>query len=175
MSGAAVAGSQAVGQPHQQPLGGHEQVLRHPAVEAEPASAAHDRCLGRVIAIVLEALLAPGALAATPGAVDDGVALRDRGDTVADRVDPTGVPVTERERHLPRHHAWLEVVHHVQVGVTRPRASDLDENLARTRCRLRHLHQLRIGLPINCRAFIAHIPRLVVAQAARRARDITMC
>jgi hypothetical protein len=39
---------QAVGQPHEQPLSGLEQVLGHPAIQAEPA-AADDRCLGRIL------------------------------------------------------------------------------------------------------------------------------
>src|SRR5258705_10452267 len=69
-------------------------------------AAVHGRCLGRVLAVVLVALLASAALAATPGAVDrDGVALSDPGDAVADPADPSGVLVAQLERHLPRHHA----------------------------------------------------------------------
>jgi len=72
-----------------------------------------------------------GCTCRNPRAVDrDGVALLDRGDTVADRVDPSGVLVAQRQRHLPRHHAGLEVAHHVQVGVTRPGAADPDDYLA---------------------------------------------
>src|SRR6185436_13339648 len=74
-------------------------------------------------AVALQAEPAPLARAAAPGAVDgDGVTLGHGAHAVTDGVDPSGVLVTQGERHPPRHHAGFEVVHEVQVGVTRPSA-----------------------------------------------------
>ena len=134
VSGAAWTRSSPSGIGHQMPGGRHQQVLSHATVEPEPTSAAGHRGQVRPFAVGLEALQAVPTRAATPGAHDgDRLAELDAGDADAERVDPPGVLVAERERRIPRQRSGLEVVHQVQVRVARPSSTDLHHHLARTR------------------------------------------
>ena len=119
---------------HQPPRIVHQQVLGHPAVDAEPDAR---RPLEAVDAEVLRAgragLASPAAVQPVDG---DRLAFLDTAHARADRVNPAGVLVADHEWWSPRRHAFLELVHDVQVGVAQPRAADLDDDLARAGLRV---------------------------------------
>jgi hypothetical protein len=77
----------------------------------------------------------------------DRPAVLQAGHPGADRLDPAGVLVPQRERQLPRHGPGRELVQHVQVGVADARAADPQQHLARAGLRAVHLAQLGVGLP----------------------------
>jgi hypothetical protein len=80
----------------QQPGGGDEHILGHPAVETEAASKAAD--LGPVLAVVLHRELASMAATAPPRAVDGhSVALLETRDSFSESGHPSGILMTECE------------------------------------------------------------------------------
>ena len=126
----------------------HEHQRRHAAVE--PESAARRAQFGLVDAVVLQALAAPDAVPATPRPVHgDGLADLEAGDPGAERLDPAGVLVAERERRVVGHQAGRELVEQVEVGVAHPGPADPHDDLAGTRLRLRDLTELGVVLPVG--------------------------
>ena len=100
-------------------------------------------------------------------------------DARAERLDPAGVLVPERERQLVGQQA-RGPLHHVQVGVARTRPADLHEHLARPRLRHRYVAQDRAAAATRragrrasaaTRAAGAEEQRGGDERALRRARD----
>ena len=76
----------------------------------------------------------------------DGFAVLQAFDAVAEPVDPARGLVAEHERRAPGRHALGEFAHHVQVGMARAGAADLDHDLSGTRLGLGQVDQLGFGL-----------------------------
>ena len=129
---------------HQPTRVGNEQVLGHRAIDAEPDPG---RPLHAVDAEVLGAGCTRLTLPAAEQAVHrHGCAVLQAFDTAAEPVDPARGLVPEHERRTPGRHPLGEFAHHVQVGVARAGAADLDHNLSGTRLGLGQVHQFGIGL-----------------------------
>jgi hypothetical protein len=64
-------------------------------------------------------------------------------------VDPSGVLVTKGERQRERHHALVEIVEQVQVGVTRPRTTDAHHHLTGAGFGFGHLSEFGWLLPTS--------------------------
>ena len=125
-----------------------DEVLGHATVHAESPPGPGQ--LGHPIADVLVAGHAVGARAAAEGSVDrDGLAHVEAGGAGAERLDPPGRLVAQRERQLGVHHPLVELVEDVEVGVADPGGAHPDQHLARSRVRLRHLLVLGRGLPCH--------------------------
>ena len=132
---------------HEQPRVGDEHVLGHAAVAAEAAAGRAE--LRRALAQGLQPGPARAAAPAAPRPVDrDGLADLPALHARAERLDPAGVLVPERERQLVGQKA-RGPLHHVQVGVARTRPADLHEHLARPRLRHRHVPQDGRLLPLD--------------------------
>ena len=143
-SGAASRGIE-VAERQQQPRVGDEHVLGHAAVEPEAAAEGAD--LGLALAVVLRREAAGAAAAAAPGPVDgDRLADLQPLDPGAERLDPAGVLVAEREGQVEGHRP-LRPLHQVQVGVAGAGAGDLDQDLAGAGLGNRDLAHLRRRLP----------------------------
>ena len=108
---------------------GHQHVLRpcrrrcrgrRPRRRARPGARSSSRSPAR-----------SGGTPAAPRAVDGDRARRPRtpAHAGAERIDPAGVLVAERERRTPGQQAAFEVVHQVEVGVAGPGAADPDAHL----------------------------------------------
>ena len=123
-----------------------EQIFGHAAVgAAEPARAG----LPRRLAVVLHALAAVHAQAATPGAVDDdGITGRETRCAGPHRLDPAGVlvPEGERQRERPCPGGQFE---QMQIRVAGTGAADLDQHLPRPRFGHRHVPELARLLPFD--------------------------
>jgi hypothetical protein len=100
------------------------------------------RALGGAFAVVLAAEATRSTATAAPRPVyEHGVALADRGHARADLFDSSGVLVAERERKFPGKHA-LRPVHEMEIGVTRTRTADLDDDFAWPGLRYTRIAQL---------------------------------
>src|SRR5690606_10776423 len=109
---------------------------------------AGDRGLLQVLAVDLDAELAPGAGAASPGPVDSHrLADFEAGHSLADRMDPASVLVSESERRVPGQGAFLELVHQMDVGVAGAGSADRHDHLARSRLGLGEVDELGACLP----------------------------
>ena len=142
---------------------GHDHQRRHAAVEPEPTAGRADLALAH--AVVLEALHAAVAATAAPRPVDrHRCADLEAGDAGPERLDPARVLVTQRERRAPRQHPAVEVVHEMEVGVTRAGAADPHQHRPRPGLGLGHFRELRFVVPAG-ESQCAH------ARLSRRARD----
>src|SRR5659263_146355 len=127
--------------------GARDEHLRgHPAVQAQAGTRRAERVL--VLAVVLHPLATAVTVTTAPRAVHEHrLSELKTPHTRSDRVDPSRVLVTERERRTPREQARLEIVHQVQVRVTGARTRDPDDDLTGTGLGLHHLAELRGLLP----------------------------
>jgi hypothetical protein len=75
-----------------------------------------------------------------------GFTLLQAADPAAGPVDKARGFVAENERRTPRGHALGELPHHVQVGVARAGAADLDHNFSGTWLGLGQIDQFGFGL-----------------------------
>ena len=129
---------------------GDKHELGHAPVQAETSAPHGNRSRTGIFAVCLDAELATRASSASPGPVHrDRLANLQVGDARAECMDPPRVLVPECERRAPREHASFEFAHQVQVGVTRTRTSDSDDHLLWTWDGVAHLHQNRVGLPLQ--------------------------
>ena len=128
---------------HGEARGGHDHVLREPAVAAEPGAARRPPAVAQVLGPDAAGAAAP----ASPRPVDeDRLAELEAVGSRAERGDGAGDLVAERERELVRQRAGAPV-HQVQVRMAEPGAGDAHEHLTRTGFRLRHLDELGRLLP----------------------------
>jgi hypothetical protein len=140
-----------------------------PPSSPEAAPAPGDGRQVGTLAVGLDAVQAPRAAAATPGA-DDGHGLTDlqAGHALAEGVHPAGVLVAEGERRAPGQRPRLELVHQVQVGVARARGTHLHQHLTGAGVRARHLLEHRLALPV-LQPQRAHVDLLRLASSLLRA------